>query len=285
MAAVKIPVFNAQADTFTGVAQVPETERADTAPAGSRRRSARAEGRSWIHLVTASADNAPLRLVTVPVLLLVATAAVLAALTLNVVAGHTKRVDQPVLDWMVDHRSAALTSAMRTVSDLGGGAAMTLVALTVSVALLWFGHRLPALFVVVAGIGGSWLSYLGKRSVGRARPPVADHLVEVTNPAFPSGHSLGSFVVVGAVTIVVVSLLRTRRARLAVAIPAAIFVLAVGLSRLYLGVHWTTDVLGGWLLGALWLGICLLGYRRMEIRWQRRTQVSSADEPRIEGAA
>lgn len=213
-------------------------------------------------LVSPTEATSPLRLMTVRARTVLVIAAAAALLTTNVIAGYSMRaVDEPVLGWMIDHRSETLTPTMRTISDLGGGLAMTLFAVAVSGALVVSGHRLPALFVAAAGLGGSLLSYTGKQLVGRARPPAADHLVMVSNPAFPSGHSLGSCAVVGAVAIVAVALLRRRAAKLAAAAAASLFVLAVGLSRLYLGVHWATDVLGGWLLGGLWLGICLVAYR------------------------
>ncbi len=105
------------------------------------------------------------------------------------------------------------------------------------------------------------LVVVGKHVVGRTRPPVADQLVTETNQAFPSGHSLGSIVVIGVLVAVVLPRLHRPLARHITMTVAAVFVVAVGLSRWYLGVHWPTDVLGGWCIGALWLALCLAAYR------------------------
>ena len=78
-----------------------------------------------------------------------------------------------------------------------------------------------------------------------------------TNPALPSGHALGSIVVLGVLAAVVVLATRHTLLRVAAVATAALGVLTIGLSRLYLGVHWLTDVVTGWFLGGAWLAVCV----------------------------
>jgi membrane-associated phospholipid phosphatase len=78
-----------------------------------------------------------------------------------------------------------------------------------------------------------------------------------TNPALPSGHALGSIVVLGVLAAVVVLATRRTLLRVAAVAVAALGVLTIGVSRLYLGVHWLTDVVTGWFLGGAWLAVCV----------------------------
>ncbi|MGV9674013.1 phosphatase PAP2 family protein [Nocardia sp. NPDC003482] len=185
-----------------------------------------------------------------------------AALIVSVV-GHTGAtvVDEPVLNWVVAHRCSGVTTAAKAVSDVGGTSAMLTLAVLAGALLVWRRQWAAAVTVAVATAGAGALVVSTKHLIGRARPPVADHLVVETNPAFPSGHSLGSIVVVGVVTGIGLCWVRRRAVRVAVITVAVTFVVAVGLSRLYLGVHWPTDIAGGWALGGVWLSACLAVFR------------------------
>ncbi|MEU7766857.1 phosphatase PAP2 family protein [Nocardia sp. NPDC049190] len=172
-------------------------------------------------------------------------------------------IDRDISDWVVAHRNGALSPTAVAISALGGGLAMTVLA-TLACLGLALGRRWnQAALVAVAGLGSTLLVRGGKKLIDRDRPAVEDHLVSVTNQSYPSGHSLGSFVVVGIVATVLIPRVRRPVLRALAATLAAIFVAAVGLSRIYLGVHWTTDVLAGWCLGALWLIFCLTVYQRL----------------------
>ncbi|MGQ4617437.1 phosphatase PAP2 family protein [Nocardia sp. R7R-8] len=185
-----------------------------------------------------------------------------AALTASVVGSHGPGgFDRGITDWAVAHRTDALTPVAATVSVLGGTLAMTALATATCLVLCWRRRWTSAALVAITGLGGGLLVRGGKRLTDRDRPPVPEHLINVAGQAYPSGHSLGSFVVVGIVLAVALPGIPGPTLRACAAITAALFVTAVGLSRIYLGVHWATDVLGGWCLGALWLILCLTGYR------------------------
>ncbi len=171
--------------------------------------------------------------------------------------GAPTPLDISVRSFMIAERTAILTAILTVITNAGGTLGMTVVAVIAIGWLSWRRQWSDALLVAVAGIGASILVPVTKGVVGRLRPPTFDHLVVQTNPAFPSGHSLGSLTVIGVVTAVAITRLPARRTRVTVTCTAIAFVLAVGISRLYLGVHWVTDVLGGWLLGGAWLTLCL----------------------------
>lgn len=219
---------------------------------------------------------APDRFLSVSVWVLIALTLALTALIADVLAGYGfSTIDQPPLDWTIAHRAPTLTSIALIVSALGDVAAMMTMAVIGCAVLAWRGHWWPAGLVAIAAGGAAVLSPVTKQLVGRARPPVVDRLVPETNQAFPSGHALGSFVVVGILAVVVLTRLRHPLVRAVTIVGAAMFVVAVGVSRLYLGVHWPTDILGGWLMGALWLGICLLGYRILTDRFLSEATASA----------
>ncbi|MEU6186287.1 phosphatase PAP2 family protein [Nocardia sp. NPDC047038] len=185
-----------------------------------------------------------------------------AALTAGVVGNHGPGgFDRGVTDWAVTHRNGTLTPVAVTISLLGGTLAMTALATATCLVLSWRRRWTAAALVAITGLGGGLLVRGGKKLTDRDRPPLEEHLISVSNQAYPSGHSMGSFVVVGIVLAVALPAIHGSTLRLCAATAAVLFVTAVGLSRIYLGVHWATDVLGGWCFGALWLILCLTVYR------------------------
>ena len=101
--------------------------------------------------------------------------------------------------------------------------------------------------------GASLLSALAKDVIGRDRPPVDLRLQQPHSSSFPSTHSTQAAATYFALAIVVTVLSRSRPVRAVTWIAATLIVVLVGVSRVYLGMHWATDVLGGWLLGGVWV--------------------------------
>jgi len=161
----------------------------------------------------------------------------LAAALNNAVAGH-----RPVV--------LALGFATRLGSH---GVLLWLLAIASVVLLVRRRSRL-VVFLVVSGIGSVILDPALKAAVGRLRPVVAHPVAIGGGDSFPSGHSLGSIIVYGALLMVFVPALPRRWRALAIA-AAVVLVLAVGFTRLALGVHFLSDVLGAWALGVAWLGL------------------------------
>ena len=149
-------------------------------------------------------------------------------------------------------RHPGYVSALKAVSTVGSPAAFELVAIVIGVLLL--ARKQPRLgaWLLVTVFGGGLLSTLVKTAVGRKRPLLPHPVFAATSASFPSGHALGSVVGVGA--LLLVGLPRVRASlRPLVIVLGLLVVLAVGFSRLGLGVHYLSDVIGGWVLGAGWL--------------------------------
>jgi membrane-associated phospholipid phosphatase len=163
-------------------------------------------------------------------------------------------VDQSVLTWVGGHRISAVTSAMRTVTWLGSGA--VLYPATLVLALHWWRRERDwrAGAMLAASLAGSTALYnLFKRITERPRPPAQDSLGTYPHWSFPSGHATQCMAFF-AMLLVLAGFGGWARLRLW-EITAAVVVLAVGASRIYLGAHWFTDVLGGYALGGAWVSL------------------------------
>jgi membrane-associated phospholipid phosphatase len=175
------------------------------------------------------------------------------------------RFDNAALAESIEERAPGTTTVAVLITTLGSTAAMALLAVAVGAWCWAVGRRADAVFVVGAMAGASLVFTLLKNILDRSRPPVPDRLVEVTNESLPSGHATMSFVVTG--TIVVLAWAgRSALTRVALVVAAAAWIGAVGATRVYLGVHWFSDVLAGWAVGAAWLALCVTAW----LRWRAR---------------
>ncbi|WP_052390616.1 phosphatase PAP2 family protein [Streptomyces sp. NRRL B-24484] len=177
-------------------------------------------------------------------------------------AGHGRApfgFEQDAVDWAVAHRPPAARAAALALTSLGTGVFPYLLALAAGAVTLRDapGPRSRARTVLLLAapvlwlIAGQLLRQGFMHAFGRPRPPAADWATAAAGFAFPSGHAFTSAVSAGLLALAVA---RTgpAAARTAAAI-AAVFAAAIGLSRIYIGVHWPLDVLGGWLLATGWL--------------------------------
>jgi membrane-associated phospholipid phosphatase len=171
--------------------------------------------------------------------------------------GGAGPLDVHVWTWFVDHRSPQVTFVMKAVSQLGDSPETALLAIVGAALLLWARRGAEAAVVLGAAAGSSLLVNDFKALYNRPRPPVGERLAIENNPSLPSGHALGSTVVIGVLAAVVVLLVRHVAVRVLAIAAAAVTVATIGVSRLYLGVHWATDVLTGWFLGGTWLALCV----------------------------
>lgn len=153
-----------------------------------------------------------------------------------------------------------LLDFMRDVTALGDRNILTLAVVAAAGLLLARRLWLTALLVVGASVTGSWVTAWTKAHVARSRPDIVPHLVEVHNLSFPSGHATNSAIIYLTLAALASQVTRERAARNYLVTAAVLLVGLIGASRLYLGVHWPSDVLAGWSFGTLWaLGWWLLG--------------------------
>lgn len=163
-----------------------------------------------------------------------------------------------------------LRQAMVDVTALGGQTVLTLVVIAAIGFLLAGRHYLTAALVFGGTVSGSTAVSIGKQLVGRARPALVDHLVEVSSASFPSGHASNSAIIYLTIALIVMQIVPDRRARWFLFATTIALVVLIGISRVYLGVHWPSDVLAGWSAGALWaLAWWALG-ARLRLRARRR---------------
>jgi undecaprenyl-diphosphatase len=153
----------------------------------------------------------------------------------------------------------AVALAMRDLTALGGVAVLTLVSLSVLALLVLRGRRASALFLGLAILGGLALAQVAKAGFSRPRPDLVPHGVEVATASFPSGHSMMATVTYLTLAVMLARAESRPRLRAFYVLLAALVAGLVGVSRVYLGVHWPSDVLAGWTLGAAWaLAVWLL---------------------------
>jgi membrane-associated phospholipid phosphatase len=169
------------------------------------------------------------------------------------------QLDAAVLDGSVESRTDLLTAAAVTVTHLGSTVAMAILALAAG-ARLWLTDRRPDAVFVVGAMAGAMLVFRGlKELLDRPRPPEDGRLVHAASESLPSGHATTAIVVIG--TLVVLAWPgRTRAGRAGMVAAAVLWVGAVGLTRIYLGVHWFSDVIAGWLVGGAWLAVCVVAW-------------------------
>lgn len=172
------------------------------------------------------------------------------------------RIDHPVVRYLTEHRTAWLTTAMRDITWLGS--TVVLVPLVVIIGA-WSRNRTRSWAVLARlalSLGGAIALYnLIKPLVGRPRPHVGQLVATATGYAFPSGHATQTAAVTVTLAAIAAALTSSWPRKVALWSAAALVCLLVGFSRIYLGVHWPTDVLAGYALGSLWAAVCALALR------------------------
>lgn len=171
--------------------------------------------------------------------------------------------DQPLLDTMVTLRSPELDDLATAYTTIGGVVGMPVLAVATMVLLATRRRSwTPVILISAAAAGSLLMTIAGKDLIGRARPPLTSAVPPYEHSAsFPSGHTLNALVVAGVVAYLLVLRQRSRRVRVLTITVAALFVLAMGASRVFLGHHWFTDVLAAWMLGLGWVAIVITAHR------------------------
>ena len=176
------------------------------------------------------------------------------------VAGHDGMAvhDPHVTAWLVAHRAGWLTGVLRVVTWLGSTAVIIPLGVIAGVFFVLRRRRWQPLALLAAAVAGAVSLYdIVKPLIGRPRPPPAIWIGHYSGAAFPSGHAAQS-VAFYAILAIVLGAGRSPRAKTVLWSVAALVALAVGGSRIYLGAHWLTDVLGGYALGACWVATVLM---------------------------
>lgn len=165
------------------------------------------------------------------------------------VAGRATGADEAVLNWLTDHRTVWLTGPAIAVTDAGGAAGILLVVVVVGTVLSRRARSLvPAVVLIGSVVAAVSASTLVKTLVERGRPPLVTQVLAETDYSFPSGHATGAMAGFGMIAVALGYGLPAGR-RWALLLAAGVLTVLVAATRLYLGEHWLTDVVGGILLG------------------------------------
>ena len=167
--------------------------------------------------------------------------------------GRFANLDLLVGGALASNRSERLSAAMSVLTMLGDHRFLALATPAVALTLWFSKHHVSALLFAGSVVGGFGLSTLIKLAVARARPDLWVALVSETTYSYPSGHTVMATVFFGGLAAIVFHLSKNRLARFLAALGAFLAALAVAVTRIYLGAHWTTDTIAGMLTGLIWV--------------------------------
>ena len=168
--------------------------------------------------------------------------------------------DVALLDWLHARATATGYAVFNAISLLGSPVTLTILALAVALLLAARRELIVLAGWLAAFAGGGLLDVVLKLLIRRPRPPGAAAFLQHFSWSFPSGHAMASLIGYGMLAYVLTLLwIHRRSAHIAVVLGAALLIIAIGFSRLYLGVHYFSDVVGGYAAGVLWLSACISG--------------------------
>lgn len=192
--------------------------------------------------------------------------------------GATQVFDNAVLTWIGAHRSATITAVMVELTSLGTGV-VVMSTVIVAALFLWLSrHRHSAVLLVFASVGGIILNGLLKLGFSRPRPKVIAWDTHAVSSSFPSGHAMNAIIVYGTVAYLAARLLKTRTLRVITFSIAGLIIAAVCASRVYLGVHYPSDVLAGLVVGLGWAAFCMATLEAAQLYARRNAPEALRDE-------
>jgi undecaprenyl-diphosphatase len=193
-----------------------------------------------------------------------------AELAEHVRKGSTLPFDDATLRWFAQHRTPKIEQVMLEITFLGTG---TVVLMIVGISALFLGlsgHRYSALLLLVSTGGGILLNGLLKFGFERPRPQIFEWGTKVVSWSFPSGHAMTAAVGYFTVAYLAARLQRRHTDRVITFAAASLLVLLICISRLYLGVHYPSDVLAGVIIGLAWAGFCMATLEAVQLYAKRK---------------
>ena len=161
---------------------------------------------------------------------------------------------------------AWMTGALMDLTALGGPTVIALVVLAVIGFLVFQTRYWTAVFIFMTAVSGEVVSYAMKAVFVRPRPTVVPHLREAFSSSFPSGHAMQSAIIYLTLGAILMRIAEGRLTKIYILAMAMFLTFVVGLSRVWLGVHYPTDVLAGWIVGLFWASLCWLVAQHYEVR-------------------
>ncbi|MCM3177254.1 phosphatase PAP2 family protein [Cytobacillus horneckiae] len=177
--------------------------------------------------------------------------------------------DERLITAIQSYVSPSLTSIVNVITFFGSVKWFVLAAIFVCLLLIIAKKYSLAIFVALSSGLGGLINWLLKWLFKRERPDILP-LIEETGFSFPSGHSMGSFIFYGALAFVLIHFVKNMLFRCIICLLLGLTILTIGVSRIYLGVHYPSDVLAGFLVGAIWLILNIMVYYYYEYKLKRR---------------
>jgi membrane-associated phospholipid phosphatase len=174
-----------------------------------------------------------------------------------------QRTDAQIHDWAIRRRSKSATIFFEVMTDVGSPVGMGVITAAVAIGLLLKKRYRWAIYLAATSGGGALLNLELKRHFARARPDIAEQMMRARGYSFPSGHAMGTTVVCGALAYLALRSLWGWGAKAATLAAASCIAVSVSISRVYLGVHWLSDVLAGMTAGCAWVFIATVTYEAM----------------------
>ena len=184
-------------------------------------------------------------------------AALFVTVASHVRSGSTQAFDESVIRWLAAHHTPALDAAMVEITALGTGVVVLMIVAVAGLFLVLTGHKYSAILLLASTFGGIVLNAVLKLGFDRPRPTIVIPAVHTASSSFPSGHAMSAAIVYVTVAYLAARLHKKKWARWLVMTAAIIIVALISLSRMYLGVHYPSDVLAGVVVGLAWAGFCM----------------------------
>jgi len=166
-------------------------------------------------------------------------------------------VDGRINAWLHTHGSPFLTSAFLIITSLGSTIPVSFIAIVAGLYMLWRRQPYWLLAIWTTVFGGMLLNRYLKLVFYRPRPRFDDPILALTGYSFPSGHTMAATVLYGVLCVLLVTKVKTKPAKILIILAAGLLIALVGFSRMYLGAHYLSDVLGAMAEGLAWLSLCL----------------------------
>jgi undecaprenyl-diphosphatase len=196
----------------------------------------------------------------------------------HVSSGNTQAFDDAVMRFVGSNQNPMVRNIMVEVTTLGTGSVVAMLVL-VSGLFLWLNHhRHSAALLAVATIGGIALNNLLKLGFDRARPQIFEWGTHAMSSSFPSGHAMSSAIVYSTVAYLAARLQRDHASRILTMSFAALMIFSISASRIYLGVHYPSDVLAGVIIGLAWAAFCMAVLEATQLYAKRNAPELLTDE-------
>lgn len=200
--------------------------------------------------------------ISIPLLVAAGCLIAFVSIALSISDNQIHTFDDTLIGWIQGMESPGMTRFMQLFTWIGSEVPVVVITILAMLVLyIYLRHKRELLFLACVIAGSTLLNALIKLVFQRARPTI-NRIIEVSGYSFPSGHSMAAFSLYGGLAFLIWKHVPTATGRVLMIIVSAIFILTIGMSRIYLGVHYPSDVVGGYFLSGCWLAVCIWFYQR-----------------------